>query len=163
MKGRKTGWIKEATYDAKNPLMGEHQIHVDSHNVVTSLVEDGDSKKPRDGFHRPVIDFDFPCELIPSSTPGHFHLYIGRSLSWENYVELLNVMLKCSLIQRGWYDSAIREGQSIVRMPGVVKDDATRRILTEPQKIRLRELHSTFKILADEIAPDEPNPVEIFF
>lgn len=26
--------------------------------------------------HAPTLDVDFPCELVPSSTPGHFHRYI---------------------------------------------------------------------------------------
>ena len=46
-------------------------------NVVTSLV--GGTGIP--GMHKPVLDIDMPVRVEPSSTPGHFHLYIDRAMS----------------------------------------------------------------------------------
>lgn len=82
-------------------------------NLISSLCEDG--------LHRPVIDFDFPCQLIPSSTDGHYHLYIDKEMGWNEYEMLLEVLVRVGLVEQGYYNSALKHCQTYVRPPWVKK------------------------------------------
>lgn len=79
-------------------------------NLVTSRVPGG-------GGHMPVIDLDFPCELVPSASPGHFHLYVNKVISQTQQQALLDGLLSAGLIERGWYDGCVRNGYTRVRHP----------------------------------------------
>lgn len=72
--------------------------------------------------HKPVLDIDFPAKLVPSSTPGHFHLYLDREISWESYRKLLEVLGEIGLLQSGYVESAVSRGYSAVRLPWVKKE-----------------------------------------
>lgn len=78
-------------------------------NLISSLTESGN--------HMPVIDLDFPIQAIESKTGGHFHLYIDKEISWEQYSKLLDGLYQAGLIQEGWYKDAIKSGYSLVRNP----------------------------------------------
>jgi hypothetical protein len=94
-----------STYSAvEDPTEGE---------LVSSLLPNG--------MHAPVIDLDFPCQLVPSSTPGHFHLYIDKAISWDDYEQLLVGLRNSGLIEPGWYSQSIRDKKGLVRWPGVYK------------------------------------------
>lgn len=83
-------------------------------NLVSSLCEDGQ--------HRPALDIDVPCELIPSSTEGHHHLYFPTvNLSWEDYRLLLEVLAHVGIIEPGYRDMSMRDKQSFLRLPGTEK------------------------------------------
>lgn len=71
--------------------------------------------------HAPVLDIDFAAELVPSSTPGHFHLYLDTLMSWDQYVELLTVMEKVGILQPGYVAASIERGYTSVRLPWVTK------------------------------------------
>lgn len=80
------------------------------------------SSLTKKGTHRPVLDIDFEASLVPSSTPGHYHLYLdGIELSWRQYRRLLKALAKAGVIQRGYYCWSVRRGQSTVRLPWVKK------------------------------------------
>lgn len=72
--------------------------------------------------HRPVLDIDFPAELIPSSTPGHFHLYLDKPMTWRKYEALLEALAKAGLIERGFANASIERGFSAARIPGIKKE-----------------------------------------
>lgn len=72
--------------------------------------------------HRPVIDLDFECQLIPSGTPGHHHLYIDKTISKRDMGRLLDVMAEIGLVQIGFRDSFHRRGYSAVRHPDRPKE-----------------------------------------
>jgi len=82
-------------------------------NVVSSLLTNGK--------HAPAIDLDIKARLVPSSTPGHSHLYIDHELTWEQYRKLLEVMRDLGLVQEGFYKSAVRRGTTFLRLPHVRK------------------------------------------
>lgn len=86
-------------------------------NLISSLLEDGN--------HAPVIDLDFPVRLEPSSTKGHHHLYIDKSITWKQYRHLLKGFYKAGLMEWKAYVRAIQRGQTFVRKPGVIKDTKT--------------------------------------
>jgi len=83
-------------------------------NVASSLCTDGK--------HRPALDIDIPCEFIPSSTPGHGHLYFPEmKLSWERYQELMTTLAAYGIVDKKWAAHSRRNGQSLVRLPTVKK------------------------------------------
>lgn len=69
------------------------------------------------GVHAPVFDVDFPVRAIPSRTPGHYHLYIDKAVSWEDYKELLNVLAKIGIVEKGYASASIAKGGTFVRLP----------------------------------------------
>lgn len=85
-------------------------------NVVSSLTQGFDNT------HMPVLDIDYSAELIPSTTPGHFHLYLNREISWEQYRRLLLSMADCGLLEEGFMDASLGRGKSFVRLPHVKKE-----------------------------------------
>ena len=94
-------------------------------NVVTSLLSDGR--------HAPVLDIDFGAHLVGSSTAGHFHLYLDRSMPWRKYRRLLKALGRAGILEPGYVKASLRRGHSAVRRPGVRKPagvgpERTRRI-----------------------------------
>lgn len=78
-------------------------------NVVSSLCANG--------LHSPVLDIDFPCRLVPSSTPGHFHLYLdGIEIEWEAFRRVLSVLGEAGILGRGYVAHSLNRGFSVVRM-----------------------------------------------
>lgn len=75
------------------------------------------------GYHVPTLDLDLECELIESTTPGHFHLYIDKPMKWEEYYILLQVLYDVGLIQKGFLDLSVARKATFLRKPGVKKTD----------------------------------------
>lgn len=73
------------------------------------------------GFHRPVLDLDFPAQLIPSTTPGHYHLYLDRAMAWDDYVHLLTVLGEVGILEPGYVKASIARGHTCLRLPWVRK------------------------------------------
>lgn len=105
-----------------------------SANLVGSRLQTTDGEL----LHAPVIDIDMPCRAIPSSQPGHYHLYIDKPMDWKQYQKFLKAMYECGIIEKGYYNSAIKTKQSLVRKPGVVKENSVE--LPALVKIRMEEL-----------------------
>lgn len=74
-----------------------------------------------DGRHAPVFDVDLPCAAIRSTTPGHYHLYIEKPMSWRKYKRLLRALYKAGVIERGYYTASVARRASYVRKPGHFK------------------------------------------
>jgi len=83
-------------------------------NLVGSLLQNKQT-------HAPVLDLDFPCELYPSTTTGHHHLYLDVELSWDDYAKLLTVLGEVGILEPGYVDASLRRRQTFVRKPGVRK------------------------------------------
>ena len=81
----------------------------------------GSSSSPCGTFHQPVIDLDFPAHLEPSTTKGHFHLYLNKDVKWEPFLKVLEAMKDAGLVEEGFYEMTKRRGQAFVRRPGVHK------------------------------------------
>lgn len=90
--------------------------HLGTAHAVTSVLNDHD-------IHRPVLDIDFPVHVIPSSTPGHFHLYLDKTYSSDNYFALLQDLAKHRIIEKGFANSSAARGFSAVRLPWISKDE----------------------------------------
>lgn len=83
--------------------------------IVSSEVAD------RPGFHTIMLDIDMTARLVESSTPGHFHLYIDRLLTWWQYRRLLRLLWKIGVIEKGFYKASLRRKATNLRPPWVEK------------------------------------------
>lgn len=99
-----------APYDTERVL----DVPQSEANLVTSQIAGSD-------LHKPVIDIDLPAVLLPSSTPGHHHLFIDKPMSWETYVKLLDAMVEAGLVEPGYVNASVNRGYSSVRLPWVRK------------------------------------------
>ena len=89
---------------------------LDEANIITSEVEGSDT-------HKIVLDIDFPAQLIPSSTEGHYHLIIDKELTWEQYERLLFTMADMDLLEEGYVSASHARGYTSVRLPWIKKGD----------------------------------------
>lgn len=79
--------------------------------------------KPKEVPHRPVLDIDIPIAVVPSTTEGHYHLYIDKQMSWAEYERLLDVLVEVGIVEPGFAAASISRGYSAVRLPWVQKED----------------------------------------
>lgn len=103
----------DGPYDAERVLTTD----TDQANVITSRVDGTD-------LHKPVLDLDLPATLLPSSTPGHFHLLIDKAMTWEAYEALLHALADAGLVEPGYVSASQSRGYTAVRLPWVRKGGA---------------------------------------
>ncbi|KKR09437.1 MAG: hypothetical protein UT43_C0009G0009 [Parcubacteria group bacterium GW2011_GWC1_39_29] len=72
-----------------------------------------------------ILEVEFPIQLIPSTTPRHYHLYLDRKISWEQYMLVLKSAYETGIINRGFYEMSIKNGQSMVLLPGKDRAETT--------------------------------------
>jgi hypothetical protein len=72
--------------------------------------------------HSIMLDIDVEAHLVPSSTPGHSHLYIDVALSWRRYRRLLRALKRAGVIEPGYYKASRLRRHTALRLPGVVKE-----------------------------------------
>lgn len=96
---------------------------VEKAQVITSLVDRpgavvGDT-------HKLIIDLDLPAQLIPSSTEGHFHLYVDKEIPDAAWQTLMYALAAAGLIEPGYMRASISRGFTAVRLPWVQKEQPT--------------------------------------
>lgn len=90
-------------------------LSLDKANTITSLARPG-------GYtHYPVIDIDLPIYALPSTTPGHSHLYIGKQVTTDQLFQLLDVMAEIGLVEPGYVEASRERGFTAVRLPWIPK------------------------------------------
>lgn len=110
------------------PLIDSEEADIDKANIVSSLIR-FDPKDfladPNDKRHVLAIDLDIPATLVPSSTPGHQHLYVEtkEGIPHHRYLALLAALADCGIIEEGYAAVSIARGHSDLRLPWVSKDD----------------------------------------
>ena len=87
---------------------------VDQANLVSSLTVNNT--------HAPALDIDFPVHVVPSSTPGHYHLYLEKELSWVDYHKLLTTLYEVGIIEKEWFDMSMSFMQTYLRLPHIHKE-----------------------------------------
>lgn len=105
-------------------------VPIDQANIITSAVHRSPMlafapaglKLP---FHKPVLDIDLPVTVLPSTTPGHFHLFIDCEMGWYKYVTLLDALANAHVIEQGYRDASVARGFSAVRLPWIRKEAPT--------------------------------------
>ena len=83
-------------------------------NVTTSKILGKDT-------HKLVLDLDLPAALLPSSTRGHFHLYIDHEMTWKQYRKVLRALAGAGIIESGYLGASEQRGYTSVRLPWVRK------------------------------------------
>jgi hypothetical protein len=71
----------------------------------------------------PALDIDFHAELIPSSTPDHFHLYLNKPMTWRKYKFLLWALYKTGIIESGFYQASLARGRTQLRSKNFPKTE----------------------------------------
>lgn len=89
---------------------------IDEATVITSSVERSTD------IHRPVLDFDFPVKVVPSSAPGHFHVYLDHMMAWDKYKALLLALQSAGLLDKAYVDQCVDNRESCVRLPWITKE-----------------------------------------
>lgn len=118
--------------DGYDPYAGRHEIvdSIDEAEVVTSNTGEM-APKPKMGWwggtedesiHRPILDIDFPAALIPSTTPGHFHLYLDKPMGWSKYSALLGALATAGIVEQGYAGASLEREYTSVRLPWVKKE-----------------------------------------
>ena len=97
------------------------------------------ASKTKKGKHRPLLDLDMKVAVIPSSTPGHGHLYIDKELTWTQYKKLLKVLAELDIIEKGYRGASIARGYTALRLPWVKK---TAEEMEESREKRARALNN---------------------
>lgn len=88
-------------------------------NVVSSERTDWPGKAKR---HAVLLDLDVPAYLVPSTTPGHSHLYVDLNLTEEAYFDFLDACAKVGLIEEGYAGASKAKGGTYLRLPWVKKE-----------------------------------------
>lgn len=103
-------------------------------NLVSSALQGTD-------LHSPAIDCDTRVEVVPSRTPGHFHLYFPQiACAWDDYLNLLRAMERCGIVESAWVDHSETDRQTLLRVPpGSVMHPRTGR-RQSPQTISVRNV-----------------------
>jgi len=83
--------------------------------VITSMMVE-----PR-GRHKVVLDIDLPAKLVPSTTPGHFHLYIDQEVDWPTYSKLLSALAEAGIVEKPYASVSQARGYTAARLPWVKK------------------------------------------
>lgn len=112
----RTYWHSDAV-DLGYPVKDWHEKRTEVPRGRANLV----SSRLADGQHAPALDLDLPCELIPSSTEGHYHLLIDKPITWWRYRVLLRVLVFVGLIERKYYRHSVHRGMTMLRLPGIYK------------------------------------------
>lgn len=94
---------------------------VEEATVVTSETEEPSLRNHWEPKHKPVLDIDLPVIAVPSSTPGHHHLFIDKEMTWEDYLKLLTVLAEVGIIEQGYLGAAEMREHTAVRLQGVSK------------------------------------------
>ena len=117
MRGHQLATIPEPETTEPDEYDGEHVEEDDIAEAHIILSHDATEL----GTHRPVLDIDFPVHVVPSSTPGHFHLYLDKPMPWGKYRRLLSALESAGVIEKGYARVSEARGYTSVRLPWVRK------------------------------------------
>lgn len=106
------GHEPEPTNDLSDASLITSEIDTDSYFILPSKGE---------RLHAPVLDLDLNAALIPSSTPGHFHLYLDKAVPEDKYFALLDSLADAGIIEEGYAKVSKDRGYTAVRLPWVQK------------------------------------------
>ncbi|WP_405056999.1 hypothetical protein OG474_30215 [Kribbella sp. NBC_01505] len=88
-------------------------MHDDAEVVMSQIV--GTDK------HTLMIDLDVPATLIPSTTPGHSHLYIDVKTDWPMALQVLEALADAGVVEPGYVRASEARRCTTLRLPWVRK------------------------------------------
>jgi hypothetical protein len=86
-------------------------------NLISSMV--------RPEVHRPILDLDKPHAYVPSSTPGHGHLYLDVTLNEMEHYLLISTLVQLRILGRGSQHQLEAHSMSLTRPPHVKKKETS--------------------------------------
>lgn len=92
-----------------------------------TILDDADvlsSYDPTTWRHRVMLDIDVESWRIPSTTPGHAHLYFGPTVTWRQYKRVIRAMCLAGLVEEKFYRAACGAHMGMLRLPWVKKTAA---------------------------------------
>lgn len=120
-----TNWSVKGEKDVAYQNMDEGvAAEIQDANVAMSLVEDNPDPVFGGRYHALLLDLDVPAYLIPSTTPGHSHLYVDAHIPEERYFALLDTLADCGVIEHGYAGASQAKGGSYLRLPWIKKEAA---------------------------------------
>lgn len=108
-------------YDPDEPGAREFTSDVDRANMTTSLVANPPVVQPGPVMHKVVLDIDLPAKLVPSTTEGHFHLYLDHQVEHDVYMRLLAALGEAGILEPGYVAASEARGYTSTRLPWVKK------------------------------------------
>lgn len=69
-----------------------------------------------DGYSVAIAPFLCKVTLIPSSTQGHFHLYMDALVATATYMDLLEVMAQAGVVEWGYVEASRRRKMTYLRI-----------------------------------------------
>lgn len=115
-------WVAGGESDvisAENGFDVEETTSLETADVVSSELRESDPFFGKR--HMLVIDLDVSAALIPSSTPGHSHLFIDAPMSWLEYQDVLEALANAGILEAGYVGASKARGFTAVRLPWVRK------------------------------------------
>lgn len=70
----------------------------------------------------PQFLFCVPTRLVPSISPGHFHLFIDAEIVWDEYCKLLGIFHEARVIGTDFYRLSLKYKGSFLFKPGFKKE-----------------------------------------
>ena len=112
---------------------------LDEANVISSELKPlwpGGEKR-----HAVLLDIDYDAHLVESSSGGHHHLYLNPpgGIKHDDYMELLEVLGRVGVIEKGYAQVSIARGHSDLRLPWVSKQD---QVLHDPDEPGVNQIES---------------------
>ena len=92
-------------------------------NVISSIRR-GDKPGTSWARHLPVLDIDIPAILVPSSTPGHSHLYLDVEMPESTFWKLCDALAEVGVLQHGYVIACKSRGYTSVRLPWIKKSES---------------------------------------
>lgn len=131
-KGIRFGQDDDPDYSADEPERVETTDLAEAQAVSSEIRE---SANPLEvGMHYVLLDLDVPAQLVPSSTPGHSHLYIEKPVHWYQLDEILTALANAGVIEPGYAEVSIKRRATFLRLPWVKKQP---RPATDPDHLDL--------------------------
>lgn len=93
------------------------QIAPERSDVQPNLI----SSRTTDGRQMPIIDLDFDFHIVPSSTPGHVHLFLDHPMSRTRFTVLMLALWFSGAVEMGYAVWSLRRGGNFVRLPEIEK------------------------------------------
>jgi len=124
-------WTAEAPeHEQYEPGMDRIPEQLQFSNVVSSQLADDIVTRTLQSVglegkrHAVAIDLDIPAYLVPSTTPGHSHLYVDvpGGIAHDDYMDLLEVLGRCGVIEEGYAEVSRKRGHSDLRPPWIKKE-----------------------------------------
>lgn len=102
-------------------LLGRSTPQKELQDVQACLVTCGFAPDGVAQGEEPALSFSVPVRLVPSSTEGHFHLYIEAVTHWKAHEDLLDALYSAGIIERNYHRFCKRYRMGLLRREGVQK------------------------------------------